>query len=54
VAWLTLVGRAAGPSCTSDRHGEIHVRALGYPFAMLLMVGMGAVLYGIFKYKRWL
>lgn len=27
---------------------------LGYPLALLAMLGMGAVLYGVFKWKRWL
>ncbi|MGX5357553.1 magnesium and cobalt transport protein CorA [Kocuria sp. KH4] len=27
---------------------------LGYPFALLAMLGMGLVLYGVFKWKKWL
>ncbi|MFE7629638.1 magnesium and cobalt transport protein CorA [Kocuria sp. NPDC057446] len=27
---------------------------LGYPLALLAMLGMGVVLYGVFKWKRWL
>ncbi len=32
---------------------ELHW-ALGYPFALLLMLGMSAALYGVFKLRRWL
>lgn len=28
--------------------------SLGYPFALLAMLGMGVVLYGVFKWKKWL
>jgi magnesium transporter len=27
---------------------------LGYPLALLAMLGMGVALYGVFKWKRWL
>lgn len=36
-----------------DYMPELHW-TLGYPFALLLMVGMGAGLYVVFKIKRWL
>ena len=27
---------------------------LGYPLALLAMLGMGVTLFGVFKWKRWL
>lgn len=47
----TLVGSIYGMNF--DHMPELHW-SFGYPFAMLLMVGTGVVLYGVFKYKRWL
>lgn len=47
----TLVGSIYGMNF--DHMPELHW-AFGYPFAMLLMLGTGVVLYGVFKYKRWL
>lgn len=47
----TLIGTVYGMNF--DYMPELHW-TLGYPFAMLLMVGMGGALYGVFKYKKWL
>ncbi|QAY72576.1 magnesium and cobalt transport protein CorA [Agromyces protaetiae] len=47
----TLVGTVYGMNF--DHMPELHW-AFGYPFALLLMVGMGVGLYGVFKRKRWL
>lgn len=47
----TLVGSIYGMNF--DVMPELHW-AWGYPFSMLLMVGVGAGLYGAFKWKKWL
>lgn len=47
----TLIGTVYGMNF--DYMPELHW-TLGYPFALLLMVGMGAGLYVVFKIKRWL
>ena len=47
----TLVGSIYGMNF--DHMPELHW-SFGYPFAMFLMLGTGVVLYGVFKYKRWL
>jgi magnesium transporter len=47
----TLVGSIYGMNF--DNMPELHW-SLGYPFAMLLMLGTGVVLYGVFKFKKWL
>ncbi|MBL3685651.1 magnesium and cobalt transport protein CorA [Leucobacter zeae] len=47
----TLVGSVYGMNF--DRMPELHW-SFGYPFAVALMFGTGAVLYGIFKKKKWL
>ncbi len=47
----TLVGTVYGMNF--DEMPELHW-AFGYPFALALMALMGAGLYGVFKFKRWL
>lgn len=47
----TLVGSVYGMNF--DVMPELHW-AWGYPFAMLLMLGVGAGLYGAFKLRKWL
>lgn len=47
----TLVGTVYGMNF--DVMPELHW-TFGYPFALLLMAGMSAGLYGVFKLKRWL
>jgi len=47
----TLIGTVYGMNF--DHMPELHW-TYGYPFALLLMVGLGFVLYGVFKLKRWL
>lgn len=47
----TLVGSVYGMNF--DVMPELHWQ-WGYPFAMLLMVGVGAGLFGVFKAKKWL
>ncbi|MET0480642.1 MAG: CorA family divalent cation transporter, partial [Mycetocola sp.] len=47
----TLIGTIYG---MNFRHmPELHWQ-FGYPFAVLLMVGMGAALYLVFKKNKWL
>ncbi|MEX5258040.1 magnesium and cobalt transport protein CorA [Kocuria arenosa] len=47
----TLVGTVYGMNF--DHMPELSW-ALGYPFALALMLAMGLVLYGVFKWKKWL
>ena len=47
----TLVGSIYGMNF--DHMPELHW-GLGYPFAIVLMFGTGVVLYGVFKFKKWL
>jgi len=47
----TLIGTVYGMNF--DHMPELHW-TYGYPFALLLMLGLGFVLYGVFKFKRWL
>lgn len=47
----TLIGTVYGMNF--DVMPELHW-SLGYPFALLLMLGMSAALYGVFKLRRWL
>jgi magnesium transporter len=47
----TLIGTVYGMNF--DHMPELHW-TYGYPFALLLMVGLGFALYGVFKFKRWL
>ncbi|MFI7579151.1 magnesium and cobalt transport protein CorA [Kocuria sp. M1N1S27] len=47
----TLVGTVYG---MNFEHMPELAWALGYPLALLAMLGMGVALYGVFKWKRWL
>ncbi|KRA26121.1 transporter [Microbacterium sp. Root61] len=47
----TLIGTIYGMNF--DHMPELHW-TWGYPFSLALMVGMGAALYGVFKYRKWL
>jgi magnesium transporter len=47
----TLIGTVYGMNF--DHMPELHW-TFGYPLALLMMVGLGFGLYGVFKFKRWL
>jgi magnesium transporter len=47
----TLVGTVYG---MNFEHMPELAWPLGYPLALLAMLGMGVALYGVFKWKRWL
>ncbi|GEO96158.1 magnesium and cobalt transport protein CorA [Kocuria turfanensis] len=47
----TLVGTVYG---MNFEHMPELAWPLGYPFALLAMLGMGVALYGVFKWKKWL
>src|SRR6478609_8735823 len=47
----TLIGTVYGMNF--DHMPELHW-TLGYPLALLMMVGLGFGLYGVFRFKRWL
>lgn len=47
----TLIGTVYGMNF--DHMPELHW-TYGYPFALVMMLGLGFALYGVFKFKRWL